>query len=98
MLTKIGTRLVAVLPDSVQPYAKAFVPGVATVVAVLGDWAASGALNTDSLRTTIAGLVVTALTFALPNKGEGPGDPDALPNVKSEDLPALDAGDRGLPS
>lgn len=68
MVNAIAARLVGLLPSSLQPYAKALVPGVLTAGGVLGNLAATGTLDTEALCLSLVGLATTALTFVLPNK------------------------------
>lgn len=61
--------LVGKLPVGLQPYAKALVPVVLAVVAVVVQWAESGTFSTDELWTAVGGAVVALLTLVTPNLG-----------------------------
>jgi hypothetical protein len=55
------------LPDRFQPYAKAVVPFVLTIIAVVGQWAATGELDRAELVTAVTGALSALVTFAVPN-------------------------------
>lgn len=65
------TRLVALLPARMQPYAKSLAPAVATIVGAGATWVATGDLDTEVLRTAVGGAVLTLLAFVFPNLKQG---------------------------
>lgn len=58
--------------NSLRPIAKALVPLVLGVVAVLVEWIATDTLNAGELQTAISALVVAALVYAVPNRAATP--------------------------
>lgn len=48
-------------------FAKALVPAVTTLVAVILQWAVSGTLDQPELLTAIVGVVTSVLTYLVPN-------------------------------
>lgn len=63
------TRLVALLPVRLQPYAKAVVPAAATAVTVLAQWIITGEFNASELQVAAEGAALALLAFAFPNRG-----------------------------
>lgn len=55
------------VPARFQPVAKAVVPFVLTVIAVLGQWAATGEFDRVELVTAITGAASAVVTFLTPN-------------------------------
>jgi hypothetical protein len=62
------SRLVELLPLSLQPYAKAVIPTVLTVSALAVQWAATGEFDKAEFTTALTGLIGAAVTFLVPNK------------------------------
>lgn len=60
--------LVSKLPVGVQPYAKALVPVVLAVVAVVEQLVETGEFTGDALYAAVGGFVVAVLTYAVPNR------------------------------
>ena len=67
-MSRVLDSLVARLPASVQPYAKACVPVVVAAVALLGDLIATGAVDPSGLRTAAVGAATSLLVLAIPNR------------------------------
>lgn len=62
------SALTGLLPARLQPYAKAFLPFVGTLVAIAAQWALTGAYDKAELTTTLTGLVGVLVTFLAPNR------------------------------
>jgi hypothetical protein len=65
----ILTKLTALLPPRLRPYAKSLYPAVATVVAVGVQLVQTGTLDTNALKTAAAGAVLALLSYGVPNGG-----------------------------
>jgi len=61
--------VVAKLPVGVQPYAKALVPVVVAVVAVVVQWVQTDTFDTAEVWTAVGGFVTWLLTYVVPNLG-----------------------------
>jgi hypothetical protein len=73
--TKGGTTMVPVLdalvarlPLSLQPYAKALVPAAVAAVAAVSSWLVSGAFDGAELWTALGGAVTSILVYATRNR------------------------------
>ena len=62
-------RLVARLPASLQPYAKAVLPAAATLVMVTAHWIVTGELNVAELKLAAEGAALSLIAFLFPNRG-----------------------------
>lgn len=62
------TKLTALLPKKLQPYAKAVWPAAITVVGVGVSWVATGNLNVTEIRTAIGGALLALVTLGVPNR------------------------------
>ena len=60
--------LTGLLPTSLQPYAKAIYPAVATLVAVGVQFVSDGTLDTTAVATAISGAFASIITLLIPNK------------------------------
>jgi len=67
-VTAILTALVARLPARAQPYAKALVPAVGTMLAVGVQYVATGELDRAELTTALTGFGTTIATLLTPNR------------------------------
>jgi hypothetical protein len=56
------------MPPSLRPYAKAVVPFLLTVAAVLIQWAVTGELNRPELATALTGGLAALTAFLVPNE------------------------------
>lgn len=61
-------KLTALLPVSLQPYAKAVYPAITTVVGTVVLWVQQGEFNRNALITAVAGAVYTLITYSVPNR------------------------------
>lgn len=59
--------LTTILPARFQPYAKAVLPALATIVGVFTSWLANGELDRVSLAVAITGAIVSLLTLLVEN-------------------------------
>lgn len=66
-MTDALTALAALLPVRAQPYAKALVPAIGTILAVAVQYAITGELDRAELATAITGGLTTLTTFLTPN-------------------------------
>lgn len=69
------TRIVSYLPASIQPYAKAFLPFIGTLIAIGVQYAVTGEYDRAEFVTTITGFGSTLVTFLFPNIPPGPVKP-----------------------
>jgi hypothetical protein len=60
--------LTALLPARLQPFAKAVYPALIALVAVVVQIASSGSIDGPALSTAVGGLVLTVVTFLVPNQ------------------------------
>jgi hypothetical protein len=51
-----------------RPFAKAIVPAVGTVLAVVVQWAVNGSFDRQTAAIAITGLVAAIITYFVPNK------------------------------
>ena len=56
------------IPKSLQPYAKAVVPFVLTIIAVLGQWATTGEFDRAEFVTAVVGALSALVTYVVPNE------------------------------
>lgn len=78
--------LTNLLPVALRPYAKAVYPFILTLVATALTWAFTGEFNQQEIRTAVTGLVMTLLTFGVPNVPPGEVDHDvAVAIAEAED-------------
>lgn len=59
--------LVAKLPPSLQPYAKALVPVAVAASAAASSYLVTGTLDTGEVVTALSGAVTSLLVLAVPN-------------------------------
>ena len=64
----VVNALVGLLPANVQPYAKALVPAVVTLVGVASQYLVTGQLDTATIGVAVGGALATVLTWLTPNK------------------------------
>lgn len=64
LLLRVVTRLFG---KRAGRYAKAILPALGALVAVVAQWAATGALDRPELVTAVVGLASAALTALTPN-------------------------------
>lgn len=68
------------LPESLQPYAKAVYPFVLSLIAVGVQWAVTGSYDRAELATQLTGLLAALVTLLVPNGAavhfEGGDPPD----------------------
>lgn len=76
-------RIVSYLPTKLQPYAKALIPFVLTLVTIGVQWAVTGEYSHSELATTVTGLVTTFAAYLFPNIPPGEIDPDEPVAVQS---------------
>ena len=55
------------LPDSLQPYAKAAYPALLTLAAVLAQLIVTGEIDRAEVTTALTGLLGAAVTLLVPN-------------------------------
>lgn len=74
-----------VLPAAWQPYAKSVTPFILTIIAVVGQWAATGEFDRAELVTALVGIAGSAVSYVVPNgaaieshHGEPPDTPDPI--------------------
>lgn len=84
--------IVARLPARLQPYAKALLPAVGTLVAIAVQLAVTGEYDRAELTTTITGLGATIVAFVFPNippaAHDRAPDPATMSGGRTIDTPA----------
>lgn len=64
---------------TIRPYLKAVLPALLTLVAVVVQWAATGAYDKAELATTITGLLSSLITYLVSNQVPEPAGLDLVP-------------------
>lgn len=62
------SKLTALLPAPLQPYAKAAWPAVITAVGVGVSWVSTGNLDVAEIRAAIGGGLLALVTLGVPNR------------------------------
>lgn len=55
------------MPAKYQPYLKAIAPALFTLIAVVGQWVATGEFGRAEFATALTGALTSLLTFVVPN-------------------------------
>jgi hypothetical protein len=61
-------RLVLLLPANLRPYAKAVVPLVLAIAAVIAQWGSTGTFDLTEILTAVGGVLTSLLVRQTPNK------------------------------
>jgi hypothetical protein len=59
------------LPAAWQPFAKAIMPAILTLIAASIDWLIQGTFNRQTTAIAITGLIAAIVTYLVPNAPQG---------------------------
>lgn len=67
-ISALLSALTGLLPAKLQPFAKAIIPALVTLIAVVAQIVATHGVDPEALTTAISGLVLSVVTFLVPNR------------------------------